>query len=261
MKYLSIFSLVFMVLSCQPAAPKQENTATTATPIVTQQDSAQIKANAAKCQMKGKLVEKFEQNNALFERLSNEEKEMEWLKITTKDGKCTVIDDIAQANHYSVTFEDWDKDGMKDRLNNWKWHYEVFLFDKTKNDFSRHIEGIFNGDQWDFDKSQNLKYQLLENKYGGIYELYQLKDGNKTVLSEISFSNDEADNNPDSKTEIRKNIVKKGDDIKFDTLKMDANLYVAMHAKTDEDYDAQLARSKKGVETYWRKNLSLFLKK
>jgi hypothetical protein len=266
MKQLFFISLVLITFGCKPSISKPENTTTPVTAtsdtsaITTQADTATETKVAIPCDMKGKLIEKFEQNNALFERLSNEEKELEWLRITTKDGKCTILDDIKTANHYSVSFEDWDKDGYKDRINNWKWDYEVHLFDKTKNDFSRHINGRFNGDQWDFDKAQNLKFQFLENKYGGVYELYSLKGNVKTVHSEILLSNAETDGE-DYKIEIRKNIVQSNDAVAFDTLKVDSKLLAETRSKANEDYEKQSIRTKKAVEAYWRKNLSLFLKK
>ncbi len=259
MKSACISAILLLVFSCTPPAPKTD--ATTANAAVPTQDSLTAVKQDVRCQEKGKLIEKFEQNNALFERLSNEQKELEWLKITTKDGKCTILDDIKTANHYSVTFEDWDKDGFKDRIDNWKWDYSVSLFDKSKNDFSRHINGRFCGDQWDFDKSKNLKFQFLENKMGGIYELYQLNGAEKTVFSEISILNYDTDGSDGGKVEIRKNIVRNGDDIKFDTLTMDAKLFTDTRPKENEEYEAQLARTKKAIESYWRKNLSLFLKK
>ena len=153
MKYLLIIFVVLTALNCKPAAPKTENaTAAATSAIVAPKDSIVEKKSTIPWDAKGKLLEKFEQNNALFERFSDEAKELEWLRITTKNGKCTILDDVGRANHSSVSFEDWDKDGFKDRVNNWKWDYEVCLFDKTKNDFSRLINGRFNGDQWDLIK-------------------------------------------------------------------------------------------------------------
>ena len=267
MKLLSAIAFIFIVLGCQSPSPKQENTVTTNSSVVAKNDSVPSQfyveerpQTVVSCDEKGELIEKFEQNNALFQRFKNEKKELEWLKITTKDGKCTIISDIGNANHYSVSFEDWDKDGMKDRIDNLKWDYQVSLFDKSKNDFSRHIDGRFNGDQWDFDKTQNLKYQFLENKFGGVYELYRLEGNKKKVFSEISFSNQDAANDNDMKIEIRKNIVHTRDDVKFDSLKMDAQLLADVKPKADEAYDAQLLRTQKSVEAYWKKNLSLFLK-
>ena len=259
MKSACISAILLLVFSCTPPAPKTE--ATTANAAVPKQDSLIAAQQDARCQEKGKLIEQFEQNNALFERLSNEQKELEWLKITTKDGKCTILDDIKSANHYSVTFEDFDKDGFKDRLDNWKWDFSVSLFDKTKNDFSRQINGRFCGDLWDFDKSKNLKFQFLENKMGGIYELYQLNGNVKTVYSEINILNYEPDGNGTNKIEIRKNIVRKDDDVKFDTLTVDAKLFAETREIPNEEYEVQLVRTKKAIESYWRKNLSLFMKK
>ena len=62
------------------------------------------------------------------------------------------------------------------------------------------------------------------------------------------------------KVEIRKNIVHTRDDVKFDSLKMDAQLLADVKPKADEAYDAQLLRTQKSVEAYWKKNLSLFFK-
>lgn len=260
MKSAFIISLIFITFGCQSSAPKQEAATTaTATPVVTQKDSVVETKSTIPCSMTGKLVEKFEQNNAVFERLANEEKELEWLKITTKDGKCFTIDSLNKENHHTISFEDWDKDGMKDRIDNWKWDYSVSLFDKTSNQFSRHIAGRFCGDQWDFDAKQNLKYQFLENKFGGIYELYKLVGANKTILSQVAYITDYDENSHD-KIEIRKNIVETEEGVKFDTLKMDNQLFTAMKPKENEDDNVHQAKVKKSLEAYWRKNLPVFMK-
>ena len=258
MKSACITALIFMVLSCQPPSPS--TVATTNAADSTKVDSISVPTGAINCQTYGKLIEKFEQNNAVFERLGDEEKELEWLKITTKDGKCSILDDVKSANHYSVTFEDWDKDGMQDRVNALKWDYEVCLFDKTKNDFSRHINGRFCGDQWHFDKSKNLKYQFLENKMGGIYELYRLVDTTKTIISQVAYITD-YDDNGNIRIEIRKNIVSTEDAVTFDTLKMDNQLLAEIKPNDEDGYnDKFLEKTRKSLEKYWRKNLSLFLK-
>ena len=258
MKSACITALIFMVLSCQPPSPS--TVATTNAADSTKVDSISVPTGAINCQTYGKLIEKFEQNNAVFERLGDEEKELEWLKITTKDGKCSILDDVKSANHYSVTFEDWDKDGMKDRVNALKWDYEVCLFDKTKNDFSRHINGRFCGDQWHFDKSKNLKYQFLENKFGGIFELYQLIDTNKVIISQVAYITD-YDDNGNIRIEIRKNIVSTEDAVTFDTLKMDNQLLAEIKPNDEDGYnDKFLEKTRKSLEKYWRKNLSSFLK-
>ncbi len=258
MKFTCITALIFMVFSCKPPTPS--TIATTTVADSTKVDSLPMPTGGINCQTQGKLIEKFEQNNATFERLSNEGKELEWLKITTKDGKCRILDDVKSANHYSVTFEDWDKDGMKDRVNALKWDYEVCLFDKTKNDFSRHINGRFCGDQWDFDKSKNLKYQFLENKLGGIYELYRLADTTKTIISQVAYITD-YDDNGNIRVEIRKNIVETEDAVKFDTLTMDTQLLAEIKPNDEDGYnDKFFEKTRKSLEKYWRKNLSLFLK-
>ncbi len=258
MKLASTIALILMALSCQPPIPT--TVATTNTATATSQDSISAPTGTINCQTQGKLIEKFEQNDATFLRLGDEEKDLEWLKITSKNGKCTILDDVKTANHYSVTFEDWDKDGMKDRVNALKWDYEVCLFDKTKNDFSRHINGRFNGNQWDFDKSKNLKYQFLENKLGGIYELYRLVDTTKTIIAQVAYITD-YDDNGHIRIEIRKNVVTSEDAIKFDTLKMDSQLLAEIKPNDEDGYDEKfLEKTRKSLEKYWRKNLSLFTK-
>lgn len=259
MKSTSFIALLCLVASCQSAAPKQEVAATSTIDSTALKTAIVERKSTIPCTQKGKLLEKFEQNKAVFERFEDAEKELEWLKITSKDGQCFTIDSIKTANHFSVSFEDWDKDGMKDRIDNYKWHYEVSLFDATKNDFSRCINGRFCGEQWDFDKKQNLYYQFLEDKRGGTYELYKLVGATKTVLSQVVCITD-FDDNGAIEIEIRKNIVESEDAFKFDTLKMDKQLSDAMKSKENDDDNTHLARTKKGLETYWRKNLSVFMK-
>ena len=247
-------------MSCKPAATKQDNAATTTIDSTAAKNVPIVATSGIPCSMTGKLVEKFEQNNALFERLKNEAKEMEWLKVSTKDGKCFTIDSIGEMNHYNVVFEDWDKDGMKDRINHYKWDSEVCLFDKSTNNFTRCINGRFNGDQWDLDKSKNLKYQFLENKMGGIFELYQLTGNNKKIISQVDFAAD-YDNNGATKIQIRKNIVIANDDVKFDTLKIDSQLSTDIMPNDEDGYgDKFIAKTKKSLEAYWKKNLAEFMK-
>ena len=263
MKSTFIISLVFLAFGCQSSAPKQESATTAnvviAEPVVVQKNSVVGNQSPIPCTRKGNVVEKFEQNNAVFERIQDEEIIKEWMKITTKDGKCFTIDSLSKENHHSITFEDWDKDGMKDRIDNWKWDYEVALFDKTSNKFSRHIAGRFNGEQWDFDKSQNLKFQFLENKMGGVYELYKLVGANKKVLSLVDYVSDQEGTGND-KIEIHKNIVIAGDASKFDVVPMDSKLLADTKVRQGEDYEIHLERIKKAVEAYWHKNLPVFMK-
>ena len=260
MKLTYLIALLFFVLGCQSAAPKQD-----ATSAATSSDSTTINAEVAapktviSCATTGKLLLKFEQNNTLFERLEDAEKASEWLKITSKDEKCAIIDGIHRTNYFSVGFEDWDNDGMRDRIDSYKWHYEVSLFDRTKNDFSRHINGDFCGEQWDFDKKQNLYYQFLEDKQGGIYELYRLVGSTKTILSQVDYTTDFEDNGA-VKIQIRNNIVETKDNLKFDTLAADKQLLAAMKSNKNDDDNTHFERIKKGLKIYWQKNLPIFLR-
>lgn len=207
------------------------------------------------CQTKGNLLEIFEQNNAKFEYLINNRDEMDfrWLKVTTKNDKCFVIDSIEVGNQHHSSFEDWDKDGFKDRIYPLKWTYKVYLFDKTKNNFSREIKGNFNGEQWDFDKKLNLKFQFLEDKFGGVYQLYQLKDTTFKVISEIRITSREI--------EIRKNIVQTYEGMTYDTLPMNNKLFDMLQEEKNEDYNHWVNRTKKSIKTYWANNLSSFINK
>ena len=262
MKLTCISVCIFLILGCQPATPKQETASVPIEnlPIVAQQDSVAVSEvpMPITCTTKGKLIGKFKQNNAVFERFSNEDKSVEWLKITAKNGKCTIIDNIQRANYHDVSFRDWDKDGFKDRIDSWKWTYDVSLFDKKKNDFSRIINGVFNGEQWDFDKEKSLKYQYLDGKSGGIYELYKLVDTNKIVVSQIDYRTDYSEGTSD-RIQIRKNIVETSRSMKFDTLKTDKQLFAALKPLY-ADGEVQITKAKRIVVAYWRKNLHLFLK-
>lgn len=160
--------------------------------------SAQSQTNSPiTCSTVGKLKEKFEQNGAKFERFSKQsnpksaEEVYEWLKITLPNGSCKIIGNIQTANHDEVTFEDWNGDGMKDRIDNSKWRKKVSLFSKTKNDFSDKIEGEFCGKQSDYDKAKGLKWQFLEDKFGGVYQLYKMEGLKLRVLSEIDVREDD----------------------------------------------------------------------
>ncbi len=208
----------------------------------------------------GTSIDKFEQNNAVFERMQNTQTEQEWLKITTKDGGCTIIDSIGNANHASVRFEDWDKDGFKDRINESKWYYEVALFNAKANDFSRPIDGIFNGEQWDYDKARGLKYQYLEDKMGGSYELYKISDLKKLVYAQISFQDPSDDG---GKYEIEVVNRKGGTDVSQDrtVVKTSPVLIKAAQSIKGEDGESWSKRVKAAVEDYWRKNEAVFVPK
>jgi hypothetical protein len=200
MRLIFFFILFVSFSSCKQSESK---TPPTATPSSTVSDTTVV-ANVSDitCATTGALIEKFEQNNAKFELYSimiNDERQ-KWLKVLLPNSVCKVIHDdtMGWGNHHSLEFKDWDGDGFKDRIDSWKWDYEVNLFSKERNDFSRKINSRFNGDQWDFDKSKGLKFQFLENKYGGIYQLYSLKDTIMTVYSELRITNTDTteDGNP-----------------------------------------------------------------
>jgi hypothetical protein len=256
MRHSIFFMLVLMFASCKP---KEHSTTTAATvtspmqPVV--QDSTDAKKQTINCQTTGTLIESFNQNNSTFERFEIKDKQLEWLKITPKTGGCTILDNIREANHYSCRFEDWDGDGFKDRIDQGKWNYEVNLFSKEKNDFSRKIEGYYNGQQWDFDKTKGLKWQFLEDKFGGIYELYKMNDVKKVIYSHIHFRQPEDAKVPE--IDIRKNFKTLNDELKFDVVTFDKSTFLVPKSKTNNDeYVAQLDQWRKSAERYWRKNIA-----
>ena len=163
-----------------------------------------------------------------------------------------------RANYHDVSFQDWDKDGFKDRIDAWKWTFNVSLFDQRKNNFSRLINGVFNGEQWDFDKEKGLKYQYLDGKSGGVYELYKLVDTNKIVVSQIDYKTDYSEEVPD-RIQIRKNFVRTRQTTKYDTLKTDKQLFADLKPLYAGG-ELQITKAKRIVVAYWQKNLSLFLK-
>ncbi|MFM2266610.1 MAG: hypothetical protein RL757_50, partial [Bacteroidota bacterium] len=127
------FMVALVAVSCNSKPEKATATATSTPPVAAVQTGAptaaapqaavpapSTAATSADCQRKGKVLSKFEQNNAVFERFQDDKETQEWLKITTKDGGCKIIDNLKDANHESVRFEDWDKDGLKDRINDSK---------------------------------------------------------------------------------------------------------------------------------------------
>lgn len=255
--------MIFLIsIGCQNTNQSSKfNNATKNTVSQTQssiviKDSITVQIEPTSCQTKGILLDIFEQNDAKFEYFINNEKDFRWLRVTTKNDKCFVIDSIEVGNQHHSSFEDWDKDGFKDRIYPLKWTYKVYLFDKSKNDFSRLIKGNFNGEQWDFDKKANLKFQFLENKFGGDYQLYQLKDTSFKIISEIRFTRKE---DTKSKIEIRKNIVYTFKRMTYDTLIMDNKLFDALQEKKNEEYDDWVNRTKDNVKTYWKNNLSSFI--
>jgi hypothetical protein len=240
--------VLLVVLSCN-SKPQNGNVAATSTPSVS--TAPQAVTVSADCKREGTVLDKFEQNNAVFERLQNKQGDQEWLKITTKDGACHIVDSIGNANHYAVRFEDWDKDGFKDRINESKWYYEVALFNAKANDFSRPIDGIFSGDQSDYDKARGLKFQHLENKSGGTYELYKISDLKKLVYCQIHVEED-----GDGKQSLEVVNKKGGTDAASDrkVIKTDPSLLKALKSTTDGALQA-------AIQAYWRKSEAVFIPK
>lgn len=201
MKKILIAATLLAVVGCKNNATQNPNTATVTkdnTNQAAQTTPAGSANGATSCASVGQLKEKFEQNGAKFERFSKTTKSdeggdraNEWLKITLPDGTCKVVDSIGAENHYECTFEDWNGDGFKDRIDSHKWNKEVSLFSKTKNDFSDKIEGEFNGEQHDYDKAKGFKWQVLEGKMSTSYQLYKLEGLKINVLSVINFNDDD----------------------------------------------------------------------
>jgi hypothetical protein len=254
--YLPVFVL-FVTIGCN-SKPQNGSSAAISTPSVS--TALRVVTVSPDCKRMGMVIDKFEQNNAVFERLQNEKTEQEWLKITTKDGDCQIVDSIGNANHYAVRFEDWDKDGFKDRINESKWFYEVALFNSQTNDFSRLIEGVFSGDQWDYDKTRSLKYQYLENKMGGQYELYKISDLKKVVYADISIE-DPSYEGTNYVVEVTNR--KGGTDSSTDrtVIKTPPALMKAVQAINGEADGNWSKRVKAAVEDYWRKNEAVFVPK
>lgn len=199
MKNILISAAILAAIGCKENTTNTQNkTAETQTATQVVQSST---ISTTDCSTVGELKEKFEQNGAVFERFSksydskSQDWAYEWLKVTLPDGSCKIIDSIGNLNHYECTFVDWNGDGLKDRIDSDKWRNTVSLFSKTKNDFSDKIDGEFSGEQYDFDKSKGLKWQFLEDKRGGTYQLYKMDGLKLTALSEIRISNDDNERN------------------------------------------------------------------
>jgi hypothetical protein len=211
MKKILIAATILAVVGCKNNPTQNPNTTTatkdntnqaaqTTQPQTTPTDSTN---GTTSCASVGRLINKFEQNGAKFERFSKttksdvgRENADEWLKITLPDGTCKIVDSIGEESRYSCSFQDWNGDGFKDRIDSWKWHQrkwlqEVSLFSKTKNDFSDKIEGKFKGEQHDYDKVKGFKWQVLEYKMSTLYQLYKLEGLKVKVLSAINFNDDD----------------------------------------------------------------------
>jgi hypothetical protein len=247
MKFYYLYVLMFLVAFGCNSKPQNGNNAATSTPSVSTAPQAAVVS--ADCKRVGTVIDKFEQNNAVFERLQNEQTNQEWLKITTKDGGCHIVDSIGNANHDAVRFEDWDNDGFKDRINESKWFYEVALFNAKANDFSRPIDGIFSGNQSDYDKARGLKWQFMEDKRGGTYELYKISDLKKLVYCQIHVQED-----GDGKQSLEVVNKKGGTDAASEgtVVKTDPALLKAV--KSTKDGALQAA-----IQAYWRKNEAVFI--
>jgi hypothetical protein len=269
MKFYIYCLSVLGVVSCTSKSEKGKvvtTTTPTSTPVAAAAPQAAVPLVAAPktasvsadCQRKGAVIAKFEQNNAVFERLQNDKKTQEWLKITAKDGSCKIIDSLADANHDSVRFEDWDKDGLKDRINESKWFYEVALFNPKTNDFSRSIEGSFSGEQSDYDKARGLRTQFMENKRGGTYELYKISDLKKVVYCQISV--EEGDGETPNIEVVNKKGATEASPTRM-VIKTDPSLLKAAKPVNGEDSEVASKRLKAAIEAYWRKNEAVFLPK
>jgi hypothetical protein len=264
MKFYLYCLSVFTVVSCTSKSEKGHNAATTASATTTTAPAATTTAPAAttaapvattaavsaNCQRKGTVLAKFEQNNAVFERLQNDKKTLQWLKITPKAGGCIIVDSIlTEDQRDEVRFEDWDQDGFKDQISDSKWYYKVALFNPKTNDFSRRIEGVFQGKQSDYDKARGLKSQYLSDKKGGTYELYKIIDLKKVLYSLIHVKED------DDATTIEV-VNKKGTTATSETrivIKTDPSLLAAA-----KQGDEKLAAA---IKAYWQKNEAVFIPK
>jgi hypothetical protein len=246
-RYLTSLSL----LLCSCGGTKQEpvkNTAEVSTPAVkkdstpqavpqnavkkdsTPQAVPQNAASKADCNSpKGELIESFSQNNTQFQRFrlkENTDKPF-WFKVTSSDGSCKIVPDKGweEGNHENSQFKDWDGDGFKDWIQDSKWSYKVVLFSKADNFFTQPIDGDFCGEQKDFDKTKSLKWQYMEDKRGGTYELYRLVNRKKVVYSSVSASDEE--------------------------------IRVNNNGVEDKSADAKaLKDDEKAIQKYWQKNLA-----
>ena len=119
MKNSILLFFLLLVWGCQSHATKHENYISTANPAVASKDSLVEHDDSTTCTTTGELIDTFEQNNTLFEHFKNGDKYLEWLKVTTKDGKCTALKlEPEEGSHCNgeFEFEDWDEDGFKDQI-------------------------------------------------------------------------------------------------------------------------------------------------
>ncbi len=261
-RYLISLSLLW----CSCGGTKQETPKNSADAPITRRDTPIAVATSAlpasvaadtgviTCATKGNLIETFSQNNATFERFERIEHEPQWLKVTLPNGSCKIITDeeFINANHQSCGFWDWDEDGFKDRVNQFKWHYQVALFSKADNDFSHAIDGSFSGDQWVFDKAKNLKWQCMDNKWGGTYQLYSIVDRKQLVYASLDIR-ETMDEQDHSIITMLSTLGKNGK-----LVKLDAETFFPKEP-ANESYEAQQIRKKNAIEKYWRTNLAKIL--
>jgi hypothetical protein len=302
MKYLFVTALLSTTLSCNPSkAPDQKVISKTDTLAKAASSDA---SGDPKCDSKANLIEKFEQNGALFERLSftkGSDMQPEWLKITVGKQPCKILD-ISNLKDGYCKFQDWDKDGLKDMIvgNTETQNYKVSLFNKQNNDFLE-IDNHFNDESWDFDAAKGLKIDHSDNNtnrynynFEDSYNLYEFKNGKFRLLSQIFFTIDEESKTKDCVIQVRKS--KSQDDFKempvdaavFGAIRKKAQVIQAIRSKNDFQYDlnekltdaqrkafqpkyqqaeaaskiehdAWAKEAKLIVETYWRKNINLFL--
>lgn len=254
------------LLCCSCGGSKQETPKATADAPVTRRDTpiavvapalpASFAADTGviTCATKGTLIETFSQNNATFERFERIKYEPQWLKVTLPNGSCKIITDeeFIEANHQRCEFKDWDGDGLKDRITHFKWYYDVSLFSKTDNDFSQFIEGAFNGEQWVFDKAKNLKWQCMDNKWGGTYQLYSIINQKQEIYASLEVT--EKENEQDNVVmTIHSTLGKNGKSVP-----LNAETFFPK-APANESYEAEQIRKKNAISNYWRANLDKIL--
>jgi hypothetical protein len=260
--YRYLISLSLLSWNC--GGTKQETVKAVADAPVTKRDTLPAVAELAEtvpsdtspinCATKGTLIETFSQNNATFERFERVEHEPQWLKVTLPNGSCKIITDegFITANYQTCEFKDWDGDGFKDRINHFKWYYEVALFSKADNDFSHDIDGSFGGAQWVFDKAKNLKWQYMSYKWGGTYQLYSIIDLKQVVYAsiEVKETTDEDDHSIITIHETRGKNEK--------SIELNAETFFAK-VPANESYEAKGIREKNTIEKYWRTHLAEIL--
>jgi hypothetical protein len=251
MKYLFVTALLSTTLSCKESkAPEQQ--------VVSKIDNVAkaVSSDASgdpNCDSKAHLIEKFEQNGALFERFSftkGSDMQPEWLKITVGKQPCKILD-ISNLKDGYCRFDDWDKDGLKDMIvgNTQTRNYKVSLFKKQNNDFTE-IENHFNDEVWDFDAAKGLKMDHSDNNvhrynynFEDIFNLYEVQKGQFRLLSQIFFTIDDENSTKDCVIQVRKCTSE--DDFKeipadaavFGAIQKKAQVIHAVRAKNDFQYN------------------------